>query len=607
MHFFTSRLAARTVWTDAFMDKTAQTWLDLHCQALSGALQGLVVRTNQQQGTLIAVAHWPEAAGSRTDLADVAHRSIRERRATLRSGARSREFPHGVSDIAVPFDAGSGSLGAVAVRVARNPAPNTEWDDKPIVDLLSSGTTWLSELSHDATTRARMAAVLDIAAAALEPEGYADSAATVATQLALLLECERVSLGVFERRRTKLIGLSHSASFDKQADLVGDLEAAMDEAADQDSTIVHPLPAGATARVGIAHEALLGRRGAGVVWTVPLANRGRIVGAMTFERDTTTSPAPETLQLCEDVGLLLGPVLDLRRRGQESLITRARGFLATRLSHLVEPGHPSLKFSAIAAVALFLLLGFMPGNYRVTANATLEGTVQRAIVAGIDGYISEANVRAGDIVKQGQVLGRLDDRDLLLEHRHWAGQLAQFEKEHHGAFARHDRSQVIILRSQIDQATAQIDLLNAQIERTQLLAPFDGVVVQGDLSQSLGSPVERGQVLFEIAPLDGYRIILEVDERDVAEAAPGQKGRIALSALPRKSFPLTIRRITPVSVAEDGRNFFRVEADLDEPSSALRPGMRGIAKIEIERRPLRWILTHRITDWLRLGVWAWLP
>jgi multidrug resistance efflux pump len=328
---------------------------------------------------------------------------------------------------------------------------------------------------------------------------------------------------------------------------------------------------------------------------------------MTFERDTAVPPDPNTIQLCEDVGLLLGPVLDLRRRGEERFFARARRFIGTQLSHLVNPGHPSLKISLTAVAAVLLLLGFMPGNYRVTADATLEGTVQRAIVAGIEGYVSEASVRAGDLVKQGQVLGRLDDGDLLLERRHWLGKLAQFQKEHHGAFARHSRSEVAILSAQIEQAAAQVDLLNAQLERTELSAPFDGVVVQGDLSQSLGSPVERGQVLFEIAPLEGYRIILEVDERDVADTAPGQKGQVALSALPRKSFPLTIRRITPVSIAEEGRNFFRVEADLDEPISALRPGMRGVAKISIERRSLLWIWTHRTTDWLRLWIWSWLP
>ena len=42
------------------------------------------------------------------------------------------------------------------------------------------------------------------------------------------------------------------------------------------------------------------------------------------------------------------------------------------------------------------------------------------------------------------------------------------------------------------------------------------VVVSGDLTQSLGAPLERGQVMLELAPLDAYRVTLQVDERDIA-------------------------------------------------------------------------------------------
>jgi hypothetical protein len=35
--------------------------------------------------------------------------------------------------------------------------------------------------------------------------------------------------------------------------------------------------------------------------------------------------------------------------------------------------------------------------------------------------------------------------------------------------------------------------------------------------------------------------------------------------------------------------------------------MAGIAKIEVERRQLLWIWTHRMVDWLRLWAWSWLP
>jgi len=254
-----------------------------------------------------------------------------------------------------------------------------------------------------------------------------------------------------------------------------------------------------------------------------------------------------------------------------------------------------------------VLLLFAKGDYRVTADATLEGRVQRSIVAGIDGYISEANVRAGDLLESGQVMARLDDRDLLLQRRNWSGKHAQLVKEHRKALAQHDRSQVNFLSAKIDQAEAELQLLDAQLERTRLVAPFDGIVVRGDLSQAFGSPVERGQLLFEVAPLDGYRVILKIDQRDIGAPQPGQTGYLALTALPGEQLPLTVKRITPVSIAEEGINYFRVEALLNEPVSGLRPGMEGVAKIEIDRRRLFWIWTHGLTDWLRLWAWSWLP
>ena len=50
-----------------------------------------------------------------------------------------------------------------------------------------------------------------------------------------------------------------------------------------------------------------------------------------------------------------------------------------------------------------------------------------------------------------------------------------------------------------------------------------------------------------------------------------------------------------------------VEAVLEEPFAALRPGMEGIAKIDVGRRRLLWIWTHEMLDWLRLSLWSFLP
>lgn len=87
----------------------------------------------------------------------------------------------------------------------------------------------------------------------------------------------------------------------------------------------------------------------------------------------------------------------------------------------------------------------------------------------------------------------------------------------------------------------------------------------------------------------------------------GRPGELVLTSLPGRSFPLSVTKITPVSVAEEGRNYFRVEAELSDRALKVRPGMEGVAKIESVPRSLLWIWTHRLTDWLRLTLWQWSP
>ena len=128
--------------------------------------------------------------------------------------------------------------------------------------------------------------------------------------------------------------------------------------------------------------------------------------------------------------------------------------------------------------------------------------------------------------------------------------------------------------------------------------------VSGDLSQSLGAPVKKGEVLFTVAPLDSYRVILEVDEREIADVTTGMQGHLALSAIPGELLPFTVEKLTPISTAADGRNFFRVEASLGSAFASLRPGMEGVGKIDAGDRRLAWLFTHDLFDWLRL--WLWL-
>ncbi len=151
-----------------------------------------------------------------------------------------------------------------------------------------------------------------------------------------------------------------------------------------------------------------------------------------------------------------------------------------------------------------------------------------------------------------------------------------------------------------------VSLVRQQLSRASLTAPFDGIVTEGDLSQSLGAPVRKGHVLMTVAPRDRYRLIVEVDERDIDLVRQGQEGTLAPTARPGDRWAFSVSRVTPVARALDERNVFEAEGRFGESSvQGLRPGMKGVAKIAVGYRPLAWIMLRRAVGWLRLSLWRW--
>ena len=87
----------------------------------------------------------------------------------------------------------------------------------------------------------------------------------------------------------------------------------------------------------------------------------------------------------------------------------------------------------------------------------------------------------------------------------------------------------------------------------------------------------------------------------------GQEGRIVLTGLGGEPMVFRVSKLTSIATAQEGRNFFRVEARLEGAHAGIRPGMEGVGKIVVERRKLAWIWTRGLSDWLRITFWTWLP
>jgi len=460
---------------------------------------------------------------------------------------------------------------------------------------------WTARQPED--RRARLAKILELVSLTLDQPHFQRAATALATKLAVEFSCCRVSIGFLRGRFVTVRALSHSASHAVNTSLMRAIAVAMEEAIDQDKAILCP----GSEQVNIAHRKLMEQNRDTAVCSIPLVSDYRIVGAITFERNDGRPFDPDSVELYSHIANLAGPILELKRRNDTWPVIRLAQSFAGLLGRLFGPRHLVLKLGALLLVLLAVYLYLAAGTYHVTANATLEGTVQRAIVSPIDGFILDSSVRAGDLVRAGQVMGTLDDRELKLEQQKLTSEKARHAREYRNAMAEHDRAQVAILSARISQSDAQLQLINRQLERMQITSPLAGVVVSGDLSQSLGSPVTRGEVLFEVAPLDAYRLVLHVDERDMNGVAAGQAGKLKLSGLPGTVLGFEVSRITPVSEAADGSNYYRVEAQLRDTPPLLRPGMDGIGRIEIGERRLLWIWTHSLFDWIRLKTWSWLP
>jgi len=580
-------------WAAAWLAAIAGVW---------GELEEALLCLPPAPGGARRTLRWPEVTPASPALLTAATECARNREPEILEISRKRAQS---TLVALPLCGVTGDSalagGALALRVRRAPEVEPTAERKRVVAQAEALLSTLTPGLRERAARERLSLALQVLASCLEWEACGAASLAVATQLALRLSCDRVAVVFRHRDNPRIEAVSNSARVDRRSRWAAALSAAVSEACDQETTVCVPAPPDRPSLANLAHVRLCEEASARSVWTVPFANSargGETAGALCFE-SAAGAPSPETLELCEDIAALVGPALQLRRRERDSL--------GGRWSALVRPLRERVgRRNLVAAVALFLtIFALAPGDFRIGARAKLQGRVVRVAAAGVEGYVAEAHVRAGDLVREGSLLARLDDRDLQIERRNWTGKLAQLEREYRDALARHDRSRSSVLDAQLAQARAELDLTEARLARTQLIAPFDAVVTEGDWSQRLGAPVERGDVLFELAPLDGYRIVLEVEERDISHVHQGQAGALALTALPGEPLQLTVRRIIPITVAEDGRTFFRVEADLEAPREGLRPGMEGVAKLDAGERQRIQVWSRPLVDALRLWLWRW--
>ncbi len=447
--------------------------------------------------------------------------------------------------------------------------------------------------------------ILQVVATALSNGQFNEAASGVATELAIAFNCDRVSIGLTKGRFNQIVAVSHSADIQPTQSLMQLLCAAMDEAMDQGAAVQYPPVLGKQHQITLSHAELANRHNVQQILTVGMTHEQTVIGAILFERRDLNPFTDEQVELLEHLASTVGPVLELKRNNEYSWWARLRADFRQLCQKIASKEGRALRGVVAAAVFAIILLPLIPINYSLNSPARLEGVSQRMIVAPADGYLRIANVRPGDSIKAGEVLAEMADDDLRLERRRWEGEVMRYDSSFGEALKRQDRAQMASAQARASESRAQLALVDNQIERVRLVAPFDGVVLKGDLKQQLGAPLKRGDSLLVLAPANEYRVIVSVEDYAIESIAKDAKGHIRLTALPDTPQAIQVDRILPIANAIEGRNAFEVEAKLIKSPDGLRPGMEGVAKIEAGQRSLYWIVGHRLSEWFKLTFWSW--
>jgi multidrug resistance efflux pump len=569
------------------------------------------------------ISVWPQGAQAPTSLIELARQATLEGR-SIQKNRFSKTSQSNTILIAVPLSNKTrGSepgklIGAIAmampaktlgVEIPQRSKPTDASIESPRTKELEQALQSSTKATQEQAEQRRNAAnVLHLLNIIHRHSSFASSAAEFVSELSLRLDAQRVSIGFLKDGHTKLTAISNIASLKNSAVLSRDLALAMDEAIDQASTIVFPQPKGSEPKVTLAHERFCTRHESDNLVTVPILieedGSRSLVGAIVAEYKASADITIANIELIEQLSSVLGPVLDNKRRASGTISNLFQTGFKGQGKSLLKRTYKRLIVGAVGAFAILGICVF-PIEHRVTAGARLEGSTQRVMSAAVDGYIAAVHARPGVRIKQGQALLDLDDRDLQLERRKFEAEFSQTERKYGDALVKEDQSQIAIQQAKLSQIRAQVATIDDQLGRIKVTAPFDGVVLSGDQSQSLGAPVKRGDVLMTIAPSNQYRLVIEVDERDIALLKLKQQGQLVLSALSDKTLDIEVTRITPVALVKDGLNIFEVEAQVKANDALIQPGLEGVAKINTGTHSLIAVLTNRLRQWVSVSLWKW--
>ncbi|WP_394558355.1 efflux RND transporter periplasmic adaptor subunit [Aquipseudomonas alcaligenes] len=316
------------------------------------------------------------------------------------------------------------------------------------------------------------------------------------------------------------------------------------------------------------------------LWCVPLHDRqGSRLGLLLFQLDAAPpEPLPELLQGLWQTWAYCWANL-----------TRKPRLLRWR---------PSRR-QLLVCLAVLAALMLIPVQQTVLAPAEVVSRQAQIVSSPIDGVIASIHVRPNQQVQAGTLLLSMDETSLRSRAEVLAKEVAVADAEliaaSQSAFDNaQTKGELTLLGGRAQQRRAELAAINAQLERTQVLAPRSGVVVFGDPNDWLGRPVATGERIMQVADPQQPAMRIRLPVADAIALEAGAPVTLFLTAYPLSPLKGKILETSyQAKPGDDGVPSYRLLASIEGHPDHARLGLYGTAKLHGERVPLGYYLLRR--------------
>ncbi|HYM80864.1 MAG TPA: efflux RND transporter periplasmic adaptor subunit [Candidatus Limnocylindria bacterium] len=248
--------------------------------------------------------------------------------------------------------------------------------------------------------------------------------------------------------------------------------------------------------------------------------------------------------------------------------------------------------------------GGSAGGSGITANGYVVARTKASVSAKIPGRLAYLGVSEGSRVRKGHVIARIENADYRAALQAAEATAKQIDVELVQARRDLDRARTlradqVIAETDLERATTRVDGLAAQLnasraqsalaranlENTNVRAPFDGTILRKDAEvgeivapSSAGGGLTRTAIV-TMADLGTLEVEVDVNEAYIAQVRNGQDGRITLDAYPDTSFVGRVRQVVPT--ADRQKATVQVKVSILDRDPRILPEMG--AKVEFVR------------------------